>query len=365
MIRTGHSHLATSPRRHVTIFATVLVSASGPIVAASPFATRVVEYSPAPGQFVNDSNFNDPQEALGPPSGGGTSAPNNESVVTLGGFGGSIVLGFDHTILDEPLNPLGLDAIVFTNAYWVGGNPDRHWAECATIEISRDDNANGQADDTWYLIPGSHLAGPLNRSSVTWGDGTTTYAFQLPANPFGAMVVVNPVAGTSNEGIFGYAEYSPTLFLGDLDGDDEIDDEEITPDEFYTVPDDPFEVGMTLGSGGGDAFDIAWAIDPTNGSPANLSGFDFIRLTTALNVLSPLFGEKSAEIDAVADVSPDPFGDADADGDIDLEDTAALQICTGLSSDAPPECQHMALPGVEFIGLRDAALLIDRMTGPR
>ena len=217
-------------------------------VAASPFATSVVEYAPAPGQFVNDPNFNDPQETLGPPLGGGTSAPDNESVVTLGGFGGYIVLGFDHTVLDDSLNPLGLDAIVFSNAYWVLGNPDRHWAECATIEISRDDNANGLADDAWYLILGSHLSAPLSRTSKTWGDGSTTYAYHLPLNPFGATVVVNPMAGTENEGIFGYAEYSPTLFLGDLDGDDQIDDEEITAEEFYTVHDDQFEVGMTPAS---------------------------------------------------------------------------------------------------------------------
>ncbi len=334
-------------------------------VAASPFATSVVEYAPAPGQFVNDPNFNDPQETLGPPLGGGTSAPDNKSVVTLGGFGGYIVLGFDHTVLDDSMNPLGLDAIVFSNAYWVGGNPDRHWAECATIEISRDANANGLADDTWYLIPGSHLDAPLARSPKTWGDESTTYAYQLPLSPFGAMVVVNPVAGTENEGIFGYAEYSPTLFLGDLDGDDQIDDEEITAEAFYTTPDDPFEVGTTHGSGGGDAFDIAWAVDAATGEAAELDGFDFIRLTTPLHVITPPLGEKSAEIDAVADVSPDPFGDTDTDGDIDMLDVALLQRCTGLSPFAPPACRRVGLSGLEFIGLRDAAMLIDRMTGPR
>jgi hypothetical protein len=332
--------------------------------ATSPFATRVLEYSAAPGQFVNDPFFNEPEKAIGPPSGGGTSAPNNESIVTLGGFGGYIVLGFDHTVMDDPLNSFGLDAIVFSNAYWVGGNPDRHWAECATIEISRDENANGLADDAWYLIPGSHLTPPLARSSHIWNSGTTTNAFQLPADPFGAMVVVNPVAGTGNEGIYGYAEYSPTLFLGDMDGNDEIDDENVAPEEFYTVPDDPFEVGMTPGSGGGDAFDIAWAIDPTTGEPTNLEGFDFIRITTPIHIILPSIGEKSAEIDAVADVAADGRGDADGDGDIDMEDMAALQVCVGLPSDLSLECQSMALSDAKFIGLRDAAISIERMTGP-
>lgn len=331
--------------------------------AGSPFATRVIHYAPAPGQFVSDPNFNNPLRALGPPTGGGTSAPNNESVVTLGGFGGYIVLGFDHTVRDDPLNPMGLDAIVFGNAYWVGGNPDRHWAECATIEISRDVNGNGLADDPWYLIPGSHLSTPLERTARSWNDGTTTYAFELPAVPFGAIVVVNPVAGTGNEGIFGYAEYTPTLFLGDLDGDNVVDDGGINPVDFYTVPDDPFESGIAPGSGGGDAFDIAWAVDPATGEPANLDGFDFLRISNPLHVVIPAIGEKSPEIDAVADVAPDPTGDADLDGDLDLADAAILQSCFGQDLDSDV-CHNMALRESTFVGAADAAYFFLRMTGP-
>lgn len=352
----------TSPHRHVVLWALVAAQA-GALRAEIPFATRVIEYAPAPGQFISDPTFNDPIRSLGPPLGGGTSAPNNESVVTLGGFGGVLVLGFDHTVEDHPLNPLGLDAIVFGNAYWVGGNPDRHWAECATIEISRDDNSNGLADDTWYLIPGSHLATPVLLDSVTWAGGVTTYAYELPDMPFGATVVVNPVADTQNEGIYGYAEYSPTLFLGDLDGDDLVDDDEMSPEMFYTVPDNPFEAGLTPGSGGGDAFDIAWALDPETGKPANLVGFDFVRLTTPLHIILPAIGEKSAEIDAVADVEADTTGDADTDGDLDLVDASALQHCFGKDRQST-ECELVGLSQVGSIDGTDAAHFLGRMTGP-
>ncbi len=357
------TRIATSPYRHFAMFGAGALFHCAAAIAGSPFATRVIEYAPAPGQFVNDPAFNDPQRALGPPSGGGMADPNNESVVTLGGFGGFIVLGFDHTVMNDPLNPMGLDAIAFSNAYWVGGNPDRHWAECATIEISRDDNDNGQADDDWYLIPGSHLTAPLNRTAHPWTGGITTYAYQLPTDPFGAVVVVNPESGTETEGIYGYAEYSPTLFLGDMDADDVIDNDEITEEEFYTVPDDPFEVGITPGSGGGDAFDIAWAVDAATGAPANLDGFDFIRLTTPLHVIMGPLGEKSAEIDAVADVSPDPFGDADSDGDIDLADIRLLQTCLGLPRGLGP-CIDLSLDAQGIISVQDAAQILHRMTGP-
>lgn len=363
MSRLYRHTISGQPHRQTHLFVLAFGIVGQAAMAGSPFATRVVEYVPAPGQFVNNPEFNDPHEALGPPSGGGTSAPENESLVTLGGFGGFIVLGFDHTVLDDPLNPMGLDAIVYSNSYWVGGNPDRHWAECATIEISRDDNGNGHADDAWYLIPGSHLIPPLDRSPHLWGTGATSYAFQLPADPFGDMVVENPEAGTDAEGIYGYAEYSPTLFLGDLDGDDVIDDEEITPEEFYTIPDDPFEVGVTPGSGGGDAFDVAWAVDAWSGELANLDGFDFIRLTTPLHVITPPVGEKSAEIDAVADVAVDPFGDADADGDIDLADIAVLHDCIGFARRSD-ECRLVSLAEPGTVGVEDATVMVLRLTGP-
>jgi hypothetical protein len=148
-----------------------------------------------------------------------------------------------------------------------------------------------------------------------------------------------------------------------MDADNLVDDEEISVEEFYTVPDDPFEVGITAGSAGGDAFDIAWAVDPTTGDAADLDGFDFLRITTPIHFVVAPIGEKSAEIDAVADVVHDPTGDADADGDIDLIDLAQVQDCIGrIGSDE--ECMGLALPDLEVIGLQGCALVIERLTGP-
>lgn len=148
-----------------------------------PFATRVIEYRPAPGQYINlpgpeGFQFNDPTKALGPPQGGGTLAAGNAKSVTLGGFGGSITLGFDETVRDRACNPLGLDAIVYGNAVWVNGNPRRRWAEAGVIEISRDVNGNGLVDDPWYVIRGPSLAQtPAQSWRLAWWDnnaGTPT-----------------------------------------------------------------------------------------------------------------------------------------------------------------------------------------------
>jgi hypothetical protein len=357
------------------------------ICIGDEFAVRVIAYDPAPGQFVNHPQFNDPARALGPPIGGGVGAADNTSVVTLGGFGGSITLSFDHTVEDDPLNPYGMDAIVFGNAFWLGGDADAHWAECATIEISADANRNGLADDSWFLIPGSHLSDPAAHwRVVAWDDDVEddllppheaswippgasgwweTAAFALPLDPFGAIVVRNPIADGEREGVFGYADYSPTLIIGDLDGDSIVDDGTITPELFYTVPDDPKRVGLSPGSGGGDAFDIAWAIDPDSGEPAELAGFDFIRLTTAVDRTDGAIGEVSAEIDAAADAAPDLFGDLDDDGDIDLVDVQRMQMCIGLPIAPHGGCDRVDRDGDGWGTLKDVRWIVGRMTGPR
>lgn len=327
--------------------------------AASPFATGVISFEPAPGQFVLDPLFNDPVEALGAPVGGGTLQPNNGSVVSLGGFGGFVVLGFDERVMDDAANPFGLDCIVFGNASFVQGLAYRRWGEAGVIEISRDDNNNGLADDTWYLIPGSHIdPSQAQLTSQTWDDATadatypppdaawlppgqagmwTTSAYELPPDPFANLVVEHPLGPSAMAEItFGYADMTPTLLLGDTNGDNVVDAPNALAEWFYSRPDDPMTVGITLGSGGGDAFDIAWAIDPQTGQPANIDGFDFIRISNGVNALASIFGEKSPEIDAVADASSGQLGDVDGDGDIHRDDTAYLLDCLlGPSAPAP------------------------------
>ncbi len=318
--------------------------------ANADFANTVINYTPAPGQSINDPLFNNPSNALGPPTGGGTLSPDNTGTLSLGGFGGSVTLRFSATVLDDPLNPLGLDAIVFGNAFYVGGSDQLRWAEAGIIEISRDTNNNNIADDQWFLIPGSDID-PSTAATVLaaqqWDDdpNTPTPPFDIATYPDPALYpAIGPSYATSTytlpavfdqttlsnaaspdpsviERYFGYADLTPTLILGDTDADNLIDDPSLTPAEFYTTPDNPRTVGITPGSGGGDAFDIATAIDPATGEPANLDGFDFIRISTAPNAAFGPLGERSTEIDAVADVRPNPASfDINSDGNVDIED---------------------------------------------
>ncbi len=304
--------------RH-TLACLLYTQATGVCAAQSPFATRVLEYTPAPGQHVALAAFNNPMRALGPPVGGGTSAADNSKLVTLGGFGGSITLGFDHTILDQPptaTNPTGADLIVFGNAFWAGGNPDLRWAEPGIIEVSRDDNGNGLADDTWYVIRGSHLPQvPMDAySTVTFESGAVRSGFRIQDGAFlGASPVLQNPLGGGEQGVYGYADCAPTMALGDFDGDGTPDRDGADEAWFYTVPSNPHKTAVTLFSGGGEAVDIGDAVAADGAAPA-LDRIDFVRVRTGVHMVRGVFGETSTEISGVAEARPRRLADIGSQG---------------------------------------------------
>jgi prepilin-type N-terminal cleavage/methylation domain-containing protein/prepilin-type processing-associated H-X9-DG protein len=340
-----------------------------------PFASAVVDTSPtphafpahrpAPGQFINRPDFADPARAVGAPD-GNSFDPGLTSLVSLGGFAGQLVLAFDHDVVDSPANPLGLDAIVYGNALYYASDPNARFAEPATIEIMPEVNASGvpgdHPDERWYLIPGSLLNAPPARRQMNWHreeypdpnrlflqypagtgwpDSYGSSGIELPVtySQVGLVsgLVVNPntldadPANDREEGIWGYGDCTPSARLGDRDGndlvEDPLDDPNLPAELFYTIPDDPRRVGIDAGSGGGDAFDIAWAVDPDTFAPANLADFRYVRLTTAVDRYSVDLGETSAEIDAVADVRM--ACDLDGDDDADHDDYDAMWLALG------------------------------------
>ena len=250
-----------------------------------PWADEVVAYF-----GVNQNvGFTNPQDVLGPPLGFGVSLPSMSGIYSIGTPGtvqeSFIVVKFNTPVKDDPRNPMGLDCIIYSNAFWVGGDMRRKFIEPGLIEISKDVNKNGVADDKWYVIPGSR-----NLSRNIFPQGLTS---NTP--PFAGNVVTI----TNQEIVWGYADTNPTM----------------TPyKDNYLRPDNPLTVGIDMGTGGGDAFDIAWAVDE-NGNPAGLDEFDFIRVSTVPNILDPIYGYYTTEVMAFADVAPKI--DTDSDGILD------------------------------------------------
>lgn len=356
-------------KKIISVFLVVLVKSVIVFADFSPFASSVIkisqdfptDYIMAPSQFARHSvpynqQFLDPTAAIGSPD----IEFELKSVVTLGGFGGTIVLAFDHNVEDNPANPMGLDAIVFGNAFFSEQNIYQKWAEFATIEIMPEVNGNNIPGDDpaekWYLIPGSHLNASSQKITATWNKNTLSNLgrklFYYPTFPgwptpeyqtssyqlfpvystdLENVVLENPNISDNDpandflEYYWGYADATPTLRLGDRDGNGSSsgvgDVNTMSPDLFFTVPDDPCTVGITNGSAGGDAFDIAWAVNPQTWQRANLTSFKYIRITNAVDVYLNQYddlGEISTEIDAVADARP--VGDINGDNVVDYQD---------------------------------------------
>lgn len=248
--------------------------------SAWPWVDAVVSYSPGPG--LSQGEFRNPARLLGPPIGVSVQSPSPDSVVTLGD-GGNVVLQFNDLIFDDPRNPKGLDFIIFSNAFWRGGDPAIRWQEPAFVEVSQD-------EVTWYLILPNILPAAL----------------KSPPDPI-------PDIGMSSTILRGYAEYTPTLALPPG----------VRNEEFYTVPDglsfegDPDSLLIDEGSGGGDAMDLAWAVVESAPGvpaldaegqpvPAHPGWVKYIRLTDAkTGDYAGVSGELSADIDSVAVVAPE------------------------------------------------------------
>ncbi|MFW5769639.1 MAG: hypothetical protein ACOCYA_06250, partial [Spirochaetota bacterium] len=287
------------------------------------------DYVQAPGQFANNETYRiegNKHKLLGPPSGGGSYSADNSSVVSLGMAGGSVTVRFDPPIADHPDNIGGYDFIVFGNAYWPNGSPERVWQEPGTVWVMKDENGNGDPDDTWYLIPGSHLdaesvpepveyslddAGlppPADKKAEWWPEGAES-PLAFP-DVYLLDDEVYPVSGAS-ETCYGYADSTPTLLLGDFSGadgggndnslDDPEDYPEIDPVYFYTVPDSHETPGIDAGSGGGNAVKLEWAVDPADFSPAELDEISWIRVVSG-SLSTGSLGDYSCEVDGFARV---------------------------------------------------------------
>jgi len=121
------------------------------------FSNKVYEFLPAAGQFVNERYIcNTMAEAC-------TYAQdrlNQTQYVSLGGFGGCIVVGFDHSIDNKPDE---YDFAIFGNAFAGSSEPGIVW-------VMQDENGNGLPDDTWYELRGSETGKPetIQNYAVTY-----------------------------------------------------------------------------------------------------------------------------------------------------------------------------------------------------
>lgn len=139
---------------------------------------------PAVGQYTNvlpsyeegDTQENMNQKVLDAIGNG------NRSMISLGGYGGYVTVGFDHTIE----NKAGLrDFRVLGNAFYSAANPNPDApvggsCEPGIIMVAYDKNKNGVPDDDeWYEIAGSAHNNPEGEAwyqmAINAGNDVNTY----------------------------------------------------------------------------------------------------------------------------------------------------------------------------------------------
>ena len=260
---------------------------------------RVFEYTPAPGQFINEdkSGFKG-EKTASEAAAYALQRLNAEKYVSLGGFGGYIVVGFDHSID----NYGGYDFAIKGNSFDGSSEPGIVW-------VMQDANGNGKPDDTWYELKGCETGaeGTIQNYSVTYFRPTEADAAVKWEDSLGEKGEISRVPSHKQDSYYpvwikedsytlsgtrlkarnydksgnGTMWINPAYDWGYADNNSPIDqltDEENT--EAKAVP---------------NHFRISDAID-SKGKAVELKYIDFIKVQTGVNAQSGWLGELSTEV---------------------------------------------------------------------
>lgn len=274
-------------------------------------AFTVLEYKPAPGQHINLDNSGTPAAAQ-------KMTESFSSLVSLGSFGGYIVLKLDEACVNHPDHPYGIDFTLFGNAFSGSSEPGVIW-------VMQDQNNNGLPDDTWHQIAGSShfFSQTVEEYEVTylrtdtrdiyWKDnqGETGWLMANSYNVQDYYPLETLFPGYPQDSVvFGGTLLTPVV--------DETDGEQITvlPQAFgyadnrprtsgteYHVPDNPYT--KTVEGAGGDPVDISWAVDPA-GHYVDLDSIHFIKIVSGSLAGAGWLGEISTDVLWVETVQSNP-----------------------------------------------------------
>lgn len=314
-------------RKH--ILSTILVSsmAAGNLYAASPYISKVYEFRPAPGQFINEAPEYEPGDSYETMLGKveeqlcGSARPG---LVSLGAFGGYVTFGFDHRVANKPG---AYDFRVNGNAVISDINNGGGSCEPGIIMVSVDVNGNGIPDDEWYEIKGSEYDNPAtdHEYSITYYRPAADH--QATPDPTDRHIVDSRyIRWTSGDAAApeGYLQRNDShaqsywpLWLGDDVTTLSFSGERLPSNATDINGDGSYFLLRLLGEGYADnmpsvehkgivdpGVKIDWAVK-ADGTPANLEGVDFVRVYTAMNQTCGWIGETSTEISGAEDLHPD------------------------------------------------------------
>lgn len=262
--------------------------------SSSKWISEIIEYRPAPGQFINKSPGN---------MASANGIVGKKGMVSLGGFGGYVIFKFDHTVI----NKNGYDFVIHGNAF-------EGSSEAGAVMVAFDKNGNGKPDsDEWFELKGELYNDPqtVKNYEITYTKPSqTTSAMDVPwkdnQNGTGAIHSKNIIAfhkqcyyplfleGNPNQLIFkgtklkNLAIQDPDSGFWDCKSAGWGYADNISDDYMETVNDD-------RDTQRANKFNIDNAVD-ANGNSVNLKAIDFIKVYNCLNQEAGWLGETSTEV---------------------------------------------------------------------
>lgn len=324
----------------------VIITVAKPTKQPSPYIAKVFDYMPAPGQFVNKL----PEYEEGDTHSDMVQKANEWLVgadawtITLGGWGGYVVFGFDHTIVNVAgRRDFRINGNAFGSAMSRPGAPFGGSCEPGIIMVAYDKNKNGKPDDDeWYEIKGS---ANFSAESEPWygialengndrrviRDYEMTYHRPLseeskieaqPDNPNSFASIQNYIYWEDNKNNSGYKAknvyHNQTYYPAWVEDDKltfngiRLPENGINEGENIPGMNDANVYFVLYGFRYGyadnypnihdnSAIDIDWAIDK-EGNRVDLPGIDFVKIYNGVNQENGWLGESSTEVERGTDL---------------------------------------------------------------
>lgn len=261
---------------------------------------RIYAYRPAPGAMINGYII----VGRGFPEGCTheeacdtvLSHMRKQWMTSLGGWGGYLIAGFDHSIANSHGD----------YDLCIKGNPFQYQSEPGIIWVSQDENGDGQPNDTWYELAGSEYATP------NWeADYAVTY--YRPAQPYSSVAWQDKHGEKSLIPYLSYWNPEPSYWQDWMEGEtltftgSRLQSRHTYENGISKLPSYPWGYADNDGSdntatpiGKAGLFKISNARD-WQGREANLAYIDFVKVQTAQTGYTPNLGEISTEVYYIGD----------------------------------------------------------------
>lgn len=262
-----------------------------PTVSSSEHIVTVFDYQYAPGQHAQSLATIDKADEIKEKFKG-----TSTGYVLLGGWGGFITGGFDHSVM----NRTGYDFGVYSQP----GTGD----EPGVVYVMQDVNGNGQPDDIWYELEGNVVGyeGYIRNYEVTYFK---------PGTDENTSDKVTWQDNQGGEGVLNMSKWwDDSMEQVTFSGVKLPDNKENTSGPFWYDIQGLYTYGYAEVYSADDydngkkynQFDISNAVD-ANGNTVDLEYIDFIKVQTGCHFEAGWLGEVSTEVSGAVDLNMTDF----------------------------------------------------------